>query len=83
MLTLAGERGWIPMSINFVVPATLRMHWQTYSESAARAGPRPMQRAVSRNGNSATPQRFRWSLAAGERSGIEPLNLTGSWFSQL
>ncbi|HEY3111111.1 MAG TPA: LLM class flavin-dependent oxidoreductase, partial [Chloroflexota bacterium] len=43
MLTLAGERGWIPMSINFVVPATLRMHWQTYSESAARAG-----RAVDR-----------------------------------
>jgi alkanesulfonate monooxygenase SsuD/methylene tetrahydromethanopterin reductase-like flavin-dependent oxidoreductase (luciferase family) len=38
MLTLAGERGWIPMSINFVVPATLRMHWQTYAEAAGRAG---------------------------------------------
>jgi len=43
MLTLAGERGWIPMSINFVVPATLRAHWQTYSDAAARAG-----RAVDR-----------------------------------
>jgi alkanesulfonate monooxygenase SsuD/methylene tetrahydromethanopterin reductase-like flavin-dependent oxidoreductase (luciferase family) len=38
MLTLAGERGWIPMSINVVVPATLKAHWQTYSESATRAG---------------------------------------------
>src|SRR5919202_1823399 len=38
MLTLAGERGWIPMSINFVVPATLRMHWQTYVDAASRSG---------------------------------------------
>lgn len=38
MLTLAGERGWIPMSINLVTTATLRAHWQTYSESAAKAG---------------------------------------------
>jgi alkanesulfonate monooxygenase SsuD/methylene tetrahydromethanopterin reductase-like flavin-dependent oxidoreductase (luciferase family) len=44
MLTLAGERGWIPMSINFVVPATLRMHWQTYSEAAGRSG-QPVDRA--------------------------------------
>jgi alkanesulfonate monooxygenase SsuD/methylene tetrahydromethanopterin reductase-like flavin-dependent oxidoreductase (luciferase family) len=38
MLTLAGERGWIPMSINVVTTPVLKMHWQTYSESAARAG---------------------------------------------
>ena len=38
MLTLAGERGWIPMSINIVPPPTVRAHWQQYSESAAKAG---------------------------------------------
>ncbi|HKD74432.1 MAG TPA: LLM class flavin-dependent oxidoreductase, partial [Ktedonobacterales bacterium] len=38
MLTLAGERGWIPMSINVVVPSTLRAHWDTYAESSAKAG---------------------------------------------
>lgn len=38
MLTLAGERGWIPMSINVVTTPVLKAHWQTYSESAARGG---------------------------------------------
>ncbi len=38
MLTLAGERGWIPMSINLVPVSTLVSHWQTYAESAQRAG---------------------------------------------
>jgi alkanesulfonate monooxygenase SsuD/methylene tetrahydromethanopterin reductase-like flavin-dependent oxidoreductase (luciferase family) len=38
MITLAGQRGWIPMSINFVTPATLKMHWETYEESADQAG---------------------------------------------
>jgi alkanesulfonate monooxygenase SsuD/methylene tetrahydromethanopterin reductase-like flavin-dependent oxidoreductase (luciferase family) len=38
MLTLAGERGWIPMSINIVPMPTLRAHWQTYTESAKQAG---------------------------------------------
>ncbi|HZQ99487.1 MAG TPA: LLM class flavin-dependent oxidoreductase [Chloroflexota bacterium] len=38
MLTLAGERGWIPMSINVVTTPVLKAHWQTYSESAARTG---------------------------------------------
>lgn len=44
MLTLAGQRGWIPMSINFVVPQTLRAHWQTYTESAGTTG-RPVDRS--------------------------------------
>lgn len=44
MLTLAGERGWIPMSINVVVTPTLQAHWRTYSEAAERAG-RPADRA--------------------------------------
>jgi alkanesulfonate monooxygenase SsuD/methylene tetrahydromethanopterin reductase-like flavin-dependent oxidoreductase (luciferase family) len=38
MLTLAGERGWIPMSINIVTTPVLQAHWQTYSESAERGG---------------------------------------------
>jgi alkanesulfonate monooxygenase SsuD/methylene tetrahydromethanopterin reductase-like flavin-dependent oxidoreductase (luciferase family) len=38
MLTLAGQRGWIPMSINFVTTPTLRRHWETYEESAAQVG---------------------------------------------
>lgn len=36
-LALAGERGWIPMSINFVTPETLRTHWRSVAEGAARA----------------------------------------------
>lgn len=48
MLTLAGERDWIPMSINFIPPATLRTQWQTYSEAAERSGN--------------TPDRARWRV---------------------
>ncbi len=47
MLTLAGERGWIPMSINIVVPATLKAHWETYAASSAQAG-RTADRAIWR-----------------------------------
>ncbi|HXG15953.1 MAG TPA: LLM class flavin-dependent oxidoreductase [Calidithermus sp.] len=42
-LGMAGERGYIPMSINFVPPRLLRTHWQAYAEGAARAG-RPADR---------------------------------------
>ncbi|HEY3111098.1 MAG TPA: LLM class flavin-dependent oxidoreductase, partial [Chloroflexota bacterium] len=41
MLTLAGERGWIPMSINFAPTPTLKTHWQAVEQGAARAGLRP------------------------------------------
>jgi alkanesulfonate monooxygenase SsuD/methylene tetrahydromethanopterin reductase-like flavin-dependent oxidoreductase (luciferase family) len=41
MLTLAGERGWIPMSINIVPVSTVRAQWQVYAESARRAGRTP------------------------------------------
>ena len=37
-LGLAGERGWIPMSINFVTPRVLRSHWQSIADGAARTG---------------------------------------------
>lgn len=47
MLTLAGERDWIPMSINIVTPKTLKAHWETYAESAAKAG-RAADRAIWR-----------------------------------
>ena len=49
MLTLAGERGWIPMSINIVPTATLKAHWETYAASAERAG--------------RTPERATWRIA--------------------
>ena len=40
-LGLAGERGWIPMSINFVTPRVLRGHWDSIAAGAARAGRTP------------------------------------------
>jgi len=40
-LTLAGERGWIPMSINFVTPRVLRSHWASIAAGAARTGRTP------------------------------------------
>jgi alkanesulfonate monooxygenase SsuD/methylene tetrahydromethanopterin reductase-like flavin-dependent oxidoreductase (luciferase family) len=40
-LALAGQRGFIPMSINFVPAATLRSQWQTYADAARQAGREP------------------------------------------
>ena len=40
-LGLAGERGWIPMSINFVTPRVLRSHWDSIAAGAARTGRTP------------------------------------------
>jgi len=37
-LVLAGERGYIPMSINFVPPRILKTHWEAVATGAARAG---------------------------------------------
>src|SRR2546425_1826200 len=37
-LGLAGERGYIPMSINFVPPRVLATHWEAYAQGARRAG---------------------------------------------
>jgi alkanesulfonate monooxygenase SsuD/methylene tetrahydromethanopterin reductase-like flavin-dependent oxidoreductase (luciferase family) len=37
-LALAGERGWIPMSINLVPTSTLAKHWVTYADAAQGAG---------------------------------------------
>jgi alkanesulfonate monooxygenase SsuD/methylene tetrahydromethanopterin reductase-like flavin-dependent oxidoreductase (luciferase family) len=37
-LRIAGERGWIPMSINFVTKDVLRTHWASVKEGAERAG---------------------------------------------
>src|SRR5437867_3853595 len=37
-LVLAGERGYIPMSINFVPARTLQTHWAGVETGAARAG---------------------------------------------
>jgi len=37
-LVLAGERGYIPMSINFVPPRILKTHWEGVETGARRAG---------------------------------------------
>jgi len=37
-LTLAGERGYIPMSINFVPPRILKTHWASVEAGARQAG---------------------------------------------
>jgi alkanesulfonate monooxygenase SsuD/methylene tetrahydromethanopterin reductase-like flavin-dependent oxidoreductase (luciferase family) len=38
---LAGERGWIPMSINLVPPESLAGHWEAVEEGASRTGKTP------------------------------------------
>jgi alkanesulfonate monooxygenase SsuD/methylene tetrahydromethanopterin reductase-like flavin-dependent oxidoreductase (luciferase family) len=40
-LSLAGERGWIPMSINLVPTWVLKTHWQAVEEGAVKAGRKP------------------------------------------
>ncbi len=40
-LALAGERGWIPMSINLVPSRILKTHWDAVEEGAAGAGRAP------------------------------------------
>lgn len=50
-LGMAGERGWIPMSINLATTRVLRSHWDSFAAGAARAG-RPARRAewrIARN----------------------------------
>jgi len=37
-LRLAGERGWIPMSINLVPSEQVKTHWEAVEEGAQRAG---------------------------------------------
>ena len=48
-LELAGERGWIPMSINFCPTRVLETHWQSVSDGAAKTG--------------LTPDRKQWRIA--------------------
>lgn len=48
-LLLAGERGWIPMSINYVPARVLRTHWEALTEGAKRSG--------------RTPSRSSWRIA--------------------
>lgn len=40
-LFLAGERGWIPMSINIVPGTLLKSHWESVEEGARRTGRTP------------------------------------------
>lgn len=43
-LTMAGERGWIPMSINYLPARNLNAHWETVEEAARGAGRTPDRR---------------------------------------
>lgn len=38
---VAGERGWIPLSANFVPASNVRTHWEAYAAGAAAACRRP------------------------------------------
>jgi len=40
-LGMAGERGWWPISINFVPTRVLQTHWQGYADAATKAGRTP------------------------------------------
>jgi alkanesulfonate monooxygenase SsuD/methylene tetrahydromethanopterin reductase-like flavin-dependent oxidoreductase (luciferase family) len=40
-LAMAGERGWWPISINFVPTRVLTTHWQGYADAATKAGRTP------------------------------------------
>jgi len=44
-LALAGERGWIPMSTNFLQADVLRQHWLSIESGARRGGRVPSRRA--------------------------------------
>ncbi len=48
-LLMAGERGWLPLSINLVPGRVVKTHWQSVEEGAARAG--------------RTPDRSQWRVA--------------------
>jgi alkanesulfonate monooxygenase SsuD/methylene tetrahydromethanopterin reductase-like flavin-dependent oxidoreductase (luciferase family) len=37
-LVLAGEKGWLPLSINLVPTETLKTHWEAVEEGAAKTG---------------------------------------------
>ena len=43
-LALAGERGWIPLSTNFLQPDVLRLHWASIASGAEKAGRKPTRR---------------------------------------
>jgi alkanesulfonate monooxygenase SsuD/methylene tetrahydromethanopterin reductase-like flavin-dependent oxidoreductase (luciferase family) len=40
-LRIAGAKGWIPMSINFITRDVLRTHWASVEQGAASAGRKP------------------------------------------
>ncbi len=42
-LKMAGERGWIPMSINLVPTSLLKTHWDAVEEGARRSGRKPQR----------------------------------------
>ena len=44
-LAMAGARGWMPISINFVPTRVLKTHWRGYADAATRAGLPPQRSA--------------------------------------
>ncbi|MGW8813459.1 LLM class flavin-dependent oxidoreductase [Gordonia terrae] len=79
-LHMAGRRGWIPMSINFVPVPALIGSWETYSTGATEAGVTPdrsMWRIardifVAESSAEARKQALHGSLAEGWRGQILP-----------
>lgn len=45
---MAGERGWMPISTSLVPTATLKSHWDTYCEAAAKKGRPEPERKIWR-----------------------------------
>lgn len=79
-LRMAGGRGWIPMSINFVPTAALTGSWATYEDAALAAGRSPdraiwriaREVLVAESSETARSEALQGSLAAGWKGHILP-----------
>ena len=69
--TMAGQRGYLPISTNLVAPSILTQHWQTYSAGATEAGlPAPARTRwrISRSILVADDEARAWDYALDEKS---------------
>ena len=69
--TMAGQRGYLPISTNLVADTTLTQHWQTYSAGATEAGlPAPARTRwrISRSILVADDEARAWDYALDEKS---------------
>ena len=69
--TMAGQRGYLPISTNLVAPSILTEHWQTYSAGATEAGlpaPERTRWRISRSILVAEDEACAWDYALDEQS---------------